>query len=313
MSAPLRLGTRASRLAMWQADWVERSLRALPGCPDVEIVRIETSGDRIQDVPLSTVGGRDFFTKDIENALLEDRIDFAVHSLKDLATRLPDGLALGAVLERADPRDALLTRDGHGVDALPDGAVVGTSSLRRIAFLKGARPGLVTADLRGNVPTRVGKLDAGDYDALILACAGLDRLGMTDRISERLDPDRFTPAPAQGAVGIELRTDDVRTAEWISRLEHADTRTATDAERALLRALDGGCSVPIGALARVEGDTLVLSARVGSLDGTAGVTGTRSGPRADAVAIGRGLAEELRAAGADAILDEIRATPGHER
>ena len=204
-STPLRLGTRGSRLALWQAHWVRDALAALPGAPPVDIVRIETAGDRIQDVALSTVGGRDFFTKDIESALLDGRVDFAVHSLKDLATLQPDGLGLGAVMKRADPRDAVVLRDASALDALSEGATIGTSSLRRKAFLGALFPRVRAQELRGNVPTRLARLDDGLYDGVLLASAGLDRLGLGSRITARLDPEAFTPAPAQGAVGVQIR------------------------------------------------------------------------------------------------------------
>jgi hydroxymethylbilane synthase len=307
---PLRLGTRGSRLALWQAHHVRDRLAALPTPVPVEIVVIETSGDRIQDVPLSTAGGRDFFTKDIEQALIDDRIDFAVHSLKDLATRIPEGLVFAAALERADPRDALVLPEGteaKGLDALPSGARVGTSSLRRMAFLRATRPDVELAELRGNVPTRLGKLDAGGYDAILLACAGLDRLGLGDRISVRLDPDVMTPAPSQGTIGLEARAGDERTLEALAALEHGETRAAVDAERALLRSLDGGCSVPIGAFARVSGDRLSMHARVASLDGATVVKGAMEGAVQDAVSLGQTLARGLDAEGAGDVLAAVRA------
>jgi len=304
---PLRLGTRGSRLALWQAHHVRDLIAALEGAPPVEIVEIVTSGDIIQNVALSAAGGRDFFTKDIEDALLEDRIDFAVHSLKDLATRLPDGLTLAAVLERADPRDALVAPAGTTIASLPEGARVGTSSLRRTAFLHAARPDLKITGLRGNVPTRVGKLDAGEYDAILLATAGLERLGMGDRIAERIAPDVVTPAPAQAAIGLEARSDDTRTLGVLAQLQHAVTRAETDAERALLRTLEGGCSVPIGALARVEGDRISLTGRVASLDGRRVIDGGLEGDVEDAASIGETLARGLAADGADELLAEVRA------
>ena len=304
---PLRLGTRGSRLALWQAHHVRDLLAALPDAPLVEIVEIVTSGDIIQNVPLSAAGGRDFFTKDIEDALLDDRIDFAVHSLKDLATRLPEGLELAAVLERADPRDALVAPAGTTLASLPQGARVGTSSLRRTAFLHAVRPDLQILGLRGNVPTRVGKLDEGHYDAILLATAGLERLGMGDRIAERIDPETLTPAPAQGAIGLEARADDTRTLEVLAQLQHATTRTATDAERAMLRGLDGGCSVPIGGFAHVKGDRLTLSGRVASLDGARVINGTLEGAVEDAVTLGQTLARGLSSEGADDVLDQVRA------
>ncbi len=308
---PLRLGTRGSRLALWQAHLVRDLIQDLASgtddVPAVEIVEIETSGDRIQDVALSAAGGRDFFTKDIEEALLEGRIDFAVHSLKDLATGLPDGLVLASVLERADPRDALVAPAGTSLASLPEGARIGTSSLRRTAFLRAARPDLEVAGLRGNVPTRVGKLDAGDYDAILLATAGLERLGMGERIAERIDTDVLTPAPAQGAIGLEARAGDTRTLDVITRLQHPATRAETDAERALLRTLEGGCSVPIGALGRIAGDRLTLIGRVASLDGTRVIRGRLEGAVEDAVALGEALARGLAADGADDLLAAVRA------
>lgn len=304
---PLRLGTRGSRLALWQAHHVRDLLAGVEGAPAVEIVEIETSGDRIQDVPLSAAGGRDFFTKDIEEALLEGRIDFAVHSLKDLATRLPEGLVLASVLERADPRDALVAAPGTTVSSLPRGARIGTSSLRRTAFLRAARPDIEVAGLRGNVPTRVGKLDDGHYDAILLATAGLERLGMGDRIAERIDPEVLTPAPAQGAIGLEARAGDARTLDALAPLQHAVTRAETDAERALLRTLEGGCSVPIGALGRVDGDRLTLVGRVASLDGTRVIGGRLEGDVEDAAELGETLARGLAADGADVLLDAVRA------
>jgi len=304
---PLRLGTRGSRLALWQAHHVRDLVASLGDAPAIEIVEIVTSGDLIQDVPLSAAGGRDFFTKDIETALLEDRIDFAVHSLKDLATQLPEGLELASVLERADPRDALVAAPGVTMASLSEGARIGTSSLRRTAFLRAARPDLDVTGLRGNVPTRVGKLDEGNYDAILLATAGLERLGMGDRICERLDPDVMTPAPAQGAIGLEAREDDERTLDVLRRLQHSVTRAETDAERALLRTLEGGCSVPIGALARVDGNRLTLVGRVASLDGSRVISGHRDGAVEDAVELGETLARSLAADGADVLLDEVRA------
>ncbi|MDT8369532.1 MAG: hydroxymethylbilane synthase [Longimicrobiales bacterium] len=303
---PLRIGTRGSRLALWQAHHVRDLLGQTPGAPEVEIVEIVTSGDRITEVPLSTTEGRAFFTKDIEDALLEGRVDVAVHSLKDLATRLPEGLALAAVLERADPRDALVSGSGAGLTALYPGARVGTSSLRRAAFVRAARPDLEVVDLRGNVPTRLARLDAGDYDAIVLASAGLDRLGLGDRISERLAPDLLLPAPAQGAIGLEIRADDARARALIAPLEHAPTRAETEAERALLRGLDGGCSVPIGALARAGNDRLTLVGRVATLDGRREIGGEIEGEIARADELGATLARTLADDGARALLDEVR-------
>lgn len=310
MTNPLRLGTRASRLALWQARRVKAELEALDGCPPVEIVEMSTSGDRIRDVALSRVAGRDFFTKDIEEALLAGDVDLAVHSMKDLATDQPEGLTVCATLVRADPRDALVAEPGTTVMSLPEGAVVGTSSLRRKAFLAAARPDLQTRELRGNVPTRVDRWRAGDYDALLLASAGLDRLEMGEVIAERVSPAILTPAPAQGAVAVQIRADDARAREWISRIDHGATHAATVAERKLLNTLEGGCQVPVGALAVVEGDQLTLTARVASLDGTTVLEADGSGPVSGAEALGSSVAEELIRQGADELLDAIRAAAG---
>ncbi|MEK9504808.1 hydroxymethylbilane synthase [Gaopeijia maritima] len=302
----LRLGTRGSRLALWQAHWVQRLLASVHRDVRVEIVPIETDGDRRTEAALATLSGSAFFTKEIEGALLEGSIDLAVHSLKDVATEAPEGLILGAVLERADPRDALVARDGHGLADLGEGARVGTSSLRRKAFLRADHPGLVTRDVRGNVPTRLGILDRGDADALLLACAGLDRLELGARITSRLDPERFVPAPAQGAVAVQIRADDAAVRSRIAPLEHGPTRRAVDAERTFLNVLEGGCQVPLGAFAQVEGDSMRLVARVASLDGGRGVRGALSGPSDDPDALGRTLARRLIDEGAADILAELR-------
>lgn len=308
MTQSLRLGTRGSDLALWQARHVSARLGAVAGAPPVEIVEIRTEGDHVLDVPLSQVPGKAFFTKEIEQALAERTIDLAVHSLKDLPTELPAGLALGAVLEREDPRDALLTRDGRRLADLPAGARVGTSSLRRRALLARLRPDLELVDLRGNVPTRVRRLDEGRYDAIVLALAGVRRLGLEARVSERLPLDAFPPAVAQGAVAVEIRDDDGATARWVVALDHGPTRNATAAERALLRRLEGGCQVPVGAHATFDGDRIGLHAVIVALDGSAAVAGRRSGD--DPEALGRGLAEELLAGGGSAILDAIRRPEG---
>jgi len=302
----LRIGTRGSALALWQARHVAAAIAELPGAPATEIVEIHTQGDHVLDVPLSQVEGKAFFTKEIEEALAAGAVDLAVHSLKDLPTALPPGLALGAVLEREDPRDVLLTRDGTRFEDLPPGAVVGTSSLRRRALLARWRPDVDLAELRGNVPTRLRKLDEGHYDAVVLAAAGVKRLGLEERISEYLPLDRVPPAVAQGAVAIEVRDGDERVLATVRRLDHAATRAVTTAERALLNRLEGGCQVPVGALATLAGDELTLKAVICALDGSRSVTGRRSGAVAEAVAIGRGLAEDLLADGGEAILAAIR-------
>ncbi len=303
--APLRIGTRGSELALWQARHVAARLAVLGVA--TELVVVKTAGDRITELPLSQVPGKAFFTKELEEALLAGEVDLAVHSLKDVATALPAGLALGAVLEREDPRDALVARDAASLAALPAGARVGTSSLRRRAMLARARPDLALAELRGNVPTRLARLAEGRYDALLLAAAGLVRLGLAAEITERLPLDPFLPAVAQGAMAIELRADDAATRAAVAPLDHPPTRAATAAERALLARLEGGCSVPVGAHARLAGDRLELAASVVSLDGRRAAMARRAGAAGDPEALGRALAEELLARGAQEILDEIRA------
>jgi hydroxymethylbilane synthase len=295
---------------LWQAEHVAEALRGVPGTPEPELVRIKTEGDRIQDIPLSQVQGKAFFTKEIEEALLDDTIDLAVHSLKDLATEMPPGLALGGVLKREDPRDALLTSGPRSLEDLPAGARVGTSSLRRRALLARWRPDLELAELRGNVPTRIERLKEGRYDAVVLAAAGVKRLGLEARISSYLPFDRFLPAVSQGAIGVQIRASDSEIAEWIRMLEDRATRVATTAERALLRALEGGCHVPVGAFAELRDETLELRAVVCSLDGTRSVEGTLAGPSGEAADVGLALAEDLLGRGGQEILNGIRTAGG---
>ncbi len=306
----IRIGTRGSALARWQAEHVAAALEALPGAPDPELVLIRTEGDRIQDVPLSQVDGKAFFTKEIEEALLNRKVDVAVHSLKDLATEMPGGLALGAVMEREDPRDVLLAGDLTHPDQLPERARVGTSSLRRRAFLARWRSDLTLLELRGNVPTRIEKMERGDYDGIVLAAAGVKRLGLEDLISAYLPFDGFLPAVSQGAVGVQIREGDEETSRWVEGLDHEPTRLATTAERALLKTVEGGCHVPVGALGEVEGEVLRLRAMVCSLDGTQAVDGALSGPLAEAEGLGVALAQELLGRGGDEILREIRKVEG---
>ncbi|MCP4659164.1 MAG: hydroxymethylbilane synthase [bacterium] len=303
---PLRIGTRGSRLALWQAEHVAERIGRLPGAPAVEVVKIRTEGDRIVDVPLSAVSGQAFFTKEIEQALLDGRVDLAVHSMKDLATCIPEGLTVAAVPEREDPRDVLLSRDGAGLRELAAGARVGTSSLRRRALVLRLRPDLELAELRGNVPTRLEKLREGRYDAIVLAAAGVKRLGLEEHIAEFLPPEHFAPAVSQGALAIETRSGDQTTQRWLRSLDHAATRSATMAERSLLHRLEGGCQVPVGALATVDQEILRLAAVVCSLDGARAVEGSLEGVAQRAEELGLALAEKLLAQGGDAILAEIR-------
>ncbi len=308
----LRIGTRASALALWQARHVESLIRALPGAPSVELVPITTTGDVRTDVPLWAVRGRAFFTKELDRALLERRIDIAVHSLKDLPTAMEPGLALAAVLTREDPRDALISRTGAPVMQLPPGARVGTSSLRRRAFLSRARRDLTLLELRGNVPTRIERLERGDYDAIVLATAGLKRLGLEHWITQHLSPEDFPPAVSQGAIGVCTRADDPYSVGWLKPLEDLPTRLATTAERALLERIEGGCQVPLGALATVAGSDIRLHAAVCALDGSRllGTTGKAEATEAGAVSLGVRLATELIAKGAASLIAAERAMQG---
>ncbi len=304
----LRIGTRASALALWQANRVADLIRALPGAPPVELVHIKTEGDMRTDVPLWAVDGRAFFTKEIDRALLANEIDVAVHSLKDLTTTLDAGIELAAVVERQDPRDALLTRTGTLLNDLPPEARVGTSSLRRRAFLARIRPDIKAMELRGNVPTRIEKLQKGEYDAIILATAGLTRLGLAQHISTYLPLDEFTPAVSQGAIGVCARSGDAEAARWMKPLDNESARLETTAERALLRRIEGGCQVPLGAIARLNGGKLNLYSAVCSLDGSYHVSaeGNVEPTLAAAEALGVRLAEQLLSQGAARIIEGVR-------
>ncbi len=303
----LRIGTRGSALALWQANEVARQMRALPGVPEVEIVTIKTQGDLNQTVPLWATDGRGFFTAELDRALLDKEVDLVVHSLKDLTTTLPKGIALSAVLERADPRDVLVTHGGLKLDTLPQGASIGTSSLRRRAFLARLRPDLVHQELRGNVPTRLKKLDDGGYDAIILASAGLKRLALGARITQPLEFDQCPSAVSQGAVAVTIRDGDDAAARWTTPLDHHATRVAVTAERALLRRLEGGCQVPVGALAKLEGDQLHLRAAVCSIDGRQFIPAEERGAAGDAAVLGERAAQALLGLGAAAILGAVQA------
>lgn len=307
---PLRIASRGSDLALWQARWVRDAILAAAPDARVEIEIVRTTGDRIQDVPLSWIGDRGLFTKEIDEALLDGRADIAVHSLKDVPTRTPEGLAISAVSRREDPRDVLLARDGATLRELAPGARIGTSSLRRRAQLGATRRDLVVADLRGNLNTRLARLDAGDYDAIILAAAGVLRLGWRDRISEWLDPEHWLPAVGQGALAIVTRHDDPEAARLVRPLDDAATAAATLAERGFLGALEGGCQVPIAALARVRGETVEVTGLVASIDGETVLRDTATGPASEAATVGRSLAAALLGRGADEVLREVRRSSG---
>ena len=309
MSGPLRIGTRGSALALWQAHHVEALIKSQPGAPPVELVRIRTEGDVRTDVPLWQIGGRAFFTKEIDKALLGNEIDIAVHSLKDLSTVLEPGIELAAALVREDPRDAVISRAGVRLMDLPHGARVGTSSLRRRAFIARARPDVQLLELRGNVPTRIERLKNGDYDAIILAAAGLRRLGLEQNISELLSLDEFPPAVSQGAIGVCMRTGDAEAGRWLQKLDDRASRLATTAERALLRRLEGGCQVPLGAIATLASDdTLRLHAAVCALDGSKMLQAKAKMPAtpANAVSLGQRLAEDLLSQGAAELIANER-------
>ena len=312
MSLPQRLviATRASRLALWQAEHVRDRLRTLyPACA-VELLTLTTRGDQILDRTLSKVGGKGLFVKELENALLDGRADLAVHSLKDVPVDLQAPFELCAVLDRADPRDAFVSNRYASLADLPAGAVVGTSSLRRESQIRARYPALVVKPLRGNLDTRLGKLDKGDYDAIVLAAAGLDRLGLGERIRSLLDPADSLPAAGQGALGIEIRDDRDDMRAWLAPLVSADTTSCVLAERAVSRRLGGSCQVPLAAFAQISGGTLSLKALVASPDGARMIHASRSGPAGEAEAIGEAAAAELLDAGADAILRELQQAAG---
>jgi hydroxymethylbilane synthase len=306
-TAPLRIATRKSQLALWQAEHVATLLRGAHHGLEIELVPMVTQGDRIQDRSLAAIGGKGLFIKELEVALEERRADIAVHSMKDLPGDLPAGLTIAAVLERADPRDALLSRKAGRLHDLPHGARLGTSSLRRQAQLMAARPDLRIEPLRGNVDTRLRRLDAGEMDAIVLACAGLIRLGLESRITARLDPAISLPAVAQGVIGIECRETDARTLALVSALNHRDTRIAMDAERAFAHRLGGSCQSPIAAHARLEGRGLLLEGLVAEPDGSRLLRDTLSGSIDEPAALGHQLAERILAAGARSLLERLRA------
>lgn len=309
MNTPiLRIASRRSQLAMVQTEWVrDQLLLAHPGL-EISIEAMATQGDKILDVALAKIGDKGLFTKELEAQMLVNQADIAVHSLKDLPTNLPDGLMLGCVTEREDPADALVVHARHQdktLASLPAGAVVGTSSLRRLAQLKYHYPHLLFKDVRGNVITRLEKLDSGDYDCLILAAAGLGRLGLGDRIHELIDPNISLHAVGQGALGIECRVADPEVLTLIKVLEHRPTALRCLAERSFLRSLEGGCQVPIGVNSSFENGNLHLTGMVASLDGLRLIRDQVSGPESDPEPIGIALAEKLRSQGAGEILQEI--------
>lgn len=311
MKTQLRIGTRASLLALTQSTWVKTQIEQAYPNTRVELVKITTKGDRILDVPLAKVGGKGLFVKEIEDALLAGAIDLAVHSMKDVPTELPDGLHIGIIPVRETPQDAFLSVRYASIEALPAGASVGTSSLRRKSQLTALRPDLTIVDLRGNIDTRLRKLDEGIFDAIILAGAGLHRLDKADRITTLLEPDQMLPAISQGALGIELRHDDAALLADLQFLHHLPTATAVAAERAFLIRLEGGCQVPIGALATLSGNHLSLTGLIAAVDGSLILKEQMSAPAQEATALGTALAETLLAKGGKAILDAVYCAGSH--
>lgn len=302
----LVIASRESRLALWQAEHVRAALQQYYPLCDVSILGMTTRGDQILDKTLSKVGGKGLFVKELEVAMAEGRADLAVHSLKDVPMELPEGFALTAVMEREDPRDALVSAQFASLDDMPPGTVVGTSSLRREAALRSRYPHLVIKPLRGNLDTRLGKLDRGEYGAIILAAAGLKRLGLGDRIRALIEPESSLPAAGQGALGIEIRADRPELAEWLAPLNHLPTLLAVSAERAVSRRLGGSCQVPLAAHARWHGSTLQLDAFVGMPDGTRNVRAHATAAQVDSVhaaeQLGAAVAGDLLGQGADAVL-----------
>ena len=308
MQRRLRIGTRGSKLALIQANDVARRIGIALGLPAeeaAEIVVIKTTGDRVQDRNLSELGGKGLFTKEIEDALLDGGIDLAVHSMKDMPTVLPDGLIIDCILERVDPRDAFLSPKATSIATLPQGAIVGTSSLRRGAQVKARRPDVTVAPFRGNVDTRLQKLADGVADATLLAMAGLTRMGLLDKVTAPLSTDEILPAVAQGAVGVERRINDAEVAELLQQLHHVESGLRVAAERATLAVLDGSCRTPIAALAIIDGKKLAMRAMILSPDGSEVIETSREGLASDAVALGADAGEELRGRAGPHFFDEV--------
>ena len=304
-SGTITIGTRASKLALWQAEYIAAEIEKHHGCR-VELRKMTTKGDRILDAPLAKIGGKGLFTKELEQAMLAGEIDLAVHSLKDMPTEVPEGLVIGAITQRLDAGDAFVSVHYRSMEDLPQGAKVGTSSLRRRAQLLAVRPDLTILDLRGNVNTRLAKLDAGEFDAIVLAAAGLKRLGLGERIRTILPRAMILPAVGQGALAIECRADDGRIQEMIDFLRDTEMTAAATAERAFLRRVEGGCQIPVGVYAEVgEGNVLHVEAMIASIDGMRVCRSRSMGTPAEAEKIGIALAEELLDVGGREILEEI--------
>lgn len=304
-TTPIRIATRQSPLALWQAHFVKDALQAAHPGLEVELVTMVTRGDVLLDTPLAKVGGKGLFVKELELAMLEGRADLAVHSMKDVPVDFPEGLGLVTICQREDPRDAFVSNHYHSIDELPHGAIVGTCSLRRQCQIKEARPDIIIKDLRGNVGTRLAKLDAGEFDAIVLAAAGLKRLKLEERIASFMAPEQSLPAVGQGAVGIECRLDDQRLLKLLEPLNHTDTADRVRCERAMNLTLQGGCQVPIGSYTVLEGDQIWLRALVGEPDGSRIIRGEIRGSRQQAEQLGVELANQLLEQGAREILTKL--------
>jgi len=302
----LTIGTRGSKLALWQSNYIKGRLEEITGLP-VELMIIKTTGDKILDVPLAKVGGKGLFTKEIEVELLAGTVDLAVHSMKDVPTELPEGCIMSATPERVDPRDVMVSGGDYDLDTLPQGSRLGTSSLRRRSQVLALRPDLEIVDVRGNLDTRMRKAEEGEVDAVILASAGITRMGWADRITHYIEPAQMVPAVGQGAIGVEIRSDDPLMADVCTELCHDETFLCVTAERVVMRQLEGGCQVPIGAYARIEGDVLVMDAIVGSVDGETILRHRLEGSPKEPVVLGMRMVDVLRGMGAAEILTEIRA------
>jgi hydroxymethylbilane synthase len=300
----LRVGTRGSTLAMWQAKYVASLIETKHSDIQIELVKIKTTGDKILDAPLARIGGKGLFTKEIEEALLDGRVDLAVHSMKDLPTELPEGLKLGAIMEREDPRDAFISRDGRLLDQLEKGEKIGTSSLRRQAFLLNIYPDIDIVSIRGNVDTRLRKVESEDLAGIMLASAGVRRMGFEDRITTYMQPEIMIPAIGQGALGIEIRADDSRVEPIVSELNHETTATCILVERAFLQRMGGGCQVPLAAHAQIENDSMTVRTAVVHPNGSPMMREQYSGPMQKA-SLGSQLADTLLSQGADKIMKSV--------
>ncbi|WP_300668396.1 hydroxymethylbilane synthase [Desulfoluna sp.] len=306
MENKIVIGTRGSQLALWQANWVKSELEKCNKGVTCELLVIKTQGDKILDVPLAEIGGKGLFVKEVEEALLDGRIDLAVHSMKDMPADLPEGLEIGAIPEREDPRDALISKNGLSFEALPQGARVGTGSLRRSSQLLAKRPDLQIEALRGNIDTRLKKVTEGDLDAIILAAAGLKRLGLGEHITECLDPAIMLPAVGQGALCIEARKNDARMKAALVPLNHLSTRVTVLAERAFLNTLEGSCHIPVGAFAETDGVMLTIRGMVAEVDGSRILMETQTAENAQGEALGITVANRLKEAGATEILSRLQ-------